>query len=68
MLALTSALDVRDGYTGTHSTATSRLVREVCSRLGLDERATEVTARVAALHDVGKLGVPTEILTSSPIR
>ena len=30
VLALTSALDVRDDYTGSHSTATSRLVREVC--------------------------------------
>ncbi|MFL5870319.1 MAG: HD domain-containing phosphohydrolase [Solirubrobacterales bacterium] len=64
VLALTSALDVRDDYTGGHSTATSRLVRQVALRLGLDERRLERVARVAALHDVGKLGVPTEILTS----
>ena len=31
-------------------------------------REIEVIARVAALHDVGKLGVPTEILSSSPDR
>ena len=65
VLALTSALDVRDDYTGSHSTATSHLVREVCARLGLPAREVEVIARVAALHDVGKLGVPTEILSSS---
>ena len=65
VLALTSALEVRDDYTGSHSTATSRLVREICDRLALDERETEVAARVAALHDVGKLGIPTEILTSA---
>ncbi len=63
VLGLTSALDVRDEYTGSRSTATSRLVHEVCARLGLDERETETAARVAALHDVGKLGIPTEILT-----
>ena len=33
VLALTSALDVRDDYTGSHSNATSRLVRDVCARL-----------------------------------
>jgi diguanylate cyclase (GGDEF)-like protein len=64
VLALTSALDVRDDYTGAHSTATSRLVRQVAVQLGLDDRRLERVARVAALHDVGKLGVPTEILTS----
>jgi diguanylate cyclase (GGDEF)-like protein len=64
VLALTSALDVRDDYTGAHSNATSRLVRDVCVRLGLDEDESEMVARVAALHDVGKLGVPTDILTS----
>lgn len=65
VLALTSALDVRDDYTGSHSTATSRLVLEVCGRLELDHPQTELAARVAALHDVGKLGIPTEILTST---
>jgi diguanylate cyclase (GGDEF)-like protein len=64
VLALTSALDVRDDYTGSHSNATSRLVRDVCARLGLGEDEAEMVSRVAALHDVGKLGVPTDILTS----
>ncbi len=64
VLALTSALDVRDDYTGSHSHATSRLVRDVCARLGLKDEETEMVGRVAALHDVGKLGVPTDILTS----
>ena len=64
VLALTSALDVRDDYTGAHSHATSRLVRDVCVRLGLGDDETDMVGRVAALHDVGKLGVPTDILTS----
>jgi diguanylate cyclase (GGDEF)-like protein len=64
VLALTSALDVPEDYSGANSTATSRLVRQVGKRLGLDERELETVCRVAALHDVGKLGVPSEILTS----
>ncbi len=64
VLALTSALDVRDDYTGSHSNATSRLVRDVCARLELGSEETEKISRVAALHDVGKLGIPTDILTS----
>ena len=63
VVGLTSALDVRDEYAGSDSTATSRLVREVCARLRLDEHQTETAGRVAALHDVGKLGIPTEILS-----
>jgi diguanylate cyclase (GGDEF)-like protein len=64
VLALTSALDVREDYSGMNSTAASQLVRQVGVRLGLDERQLETAGRVAALHDVGKLGVPSEILTS----
>ena len=63
VLALSSALDVREDY-GADASATSRLVRQVGERLGLDERELETAGRVAALHDVGKLGVPNEILTS----
>jgi diguanylate cyclase (GGDEF)-like protein len=64
VLALTSALDVRDDYSGVNATATSRLVRQVGIRLDLDQVRLETAGRVAALHDVGKLGVPSEILTS----
>ena len=62
--ALTSALDVRDDYTGL---ALERDLAPRARRLRparLDDDETEMVGRVAALHDVGKLGVPTDILTS----
>jgi diguanylate cyclase (GGDEF)-like protein len=62
VVALTSALDARDEYTGRHSTETSELAVRVGERLGMSEGEREVLAQIAVLHDVGKLGIPTEVL------
>jgi diguanylate cyclase (GGDEF)-like protein len=62
VLALTSALDARDEYAGGHSTETSELAERVARRLSAAPAELELIAQVAVLHDVGKLGVPTEVL------
>ena len=62
VVALTSALDARDEYTGGHSTETSGLAVRVGERLGRSSQELEVLAQVAVLHDVGKLGIPTDVL------
>lgn len=62
LAALTTALDSRDQYTSAHSQATVVLARAVGAHLGLGIDALLELERVAALHDVGKLGVPTEII------
>jgi len=62
LAALTTALDSRDQYTSAHSQATVVLARAVGERLGLSVDALCELERVAALHDVGKLGVPTDII------
>ncbi len=62
VLALTCALDARDDYTGRHSSETSDLSVAVGRRLGLGPAELELLGQVAVLHDVGKLGVPTEVL------
>jgi diguanylate cyclase (GGDEF)-like protein len=62
VLALTSALDARDEYTGGHSTETSELALRVGERLGMRSEEREVLEQIAVLHDVGKLGIPTEVL------
>ncbi len=62
VLALTSALDSRDEYTAAHSSETAALAERVGARLGLSQAEQEQLARVAVLHDIGKLGIPTEIL------
>ena len=60
--ALRAALDAHDRHTGTHSEATVSLAVRVARRLDL--RSDEISAieQVALLHDVGKIGIPDQIL------
>jgi diguanylate cyclase (GGDEF)-like protein len=62
VVALSSALDVRDEYTGAHSTETAALAMLVGRRMGLAGAELRELEQTAVLHDIGKLGVPTEIL------
>jgi hypothetical protein len=60
--ALSTALTARDGYTGSHSQETLWLVNAICDELQLTTNACEYVADVALLHDIGKIGIPNEIL------
>jgi putative nucleotidyltransferase with HDIG domain len=60
--ALLMALDARDDYTAEHSSEVLSLVMAVCEDLGLESKQTLHTADVALLHDIGKIGIPNEIL------
>lgn len=60
--ALCAALQAYDPYTASHCCETCELAEEVAARLGVGEVETEQIALVAALHDVGKIGIPSEIL------
>jgi len=63
LLALAAALDVREHNTGVHSQRvadyTLRLARETGIR---DKERLDVLWRGALLHDVGKIGIPDEVL------
>jgi HD-GYP domain-containing protein (c-di-GMP phosphodiesterase class II) len=59
---LTSALSAFDRYTAEHSGETTALAGQVAARLGVGNAEAELIAQVAALHDVGKIGVPSEVL------
>jgi HD-GYP domain-containing protein (c-di-GMP phosphodiesterase class II) len=60
--ALSAALTARDGYTGEHSQETLDLVLAICGELKLSSSTKEYIADVALLHDIGKIGIPNEIL------
>jgi diguanylate cyclase (GGDEF)-like protein len=60
--ALAAAIEERDAYTREHSDEVVRLARGVAMILGLPSHTVERIAHAALLHDVGKLGVPHEIL------
>jgi HD-GYP domain-containing protein (c-di-GMP phosphodiesterase class II) len=60
--ALSTALTARDGYTGSHSQETLWFVRAVCEELRLSVHECEYVADVALLHDIGKIGIPNDVL------
>ena len=60
--ALAAAIEERDNYTHQHSEEVVHLARGVAMMLGLPSAQVERIADAALLHDVGKLGVPHEIL------
>ena len=59
---LAEALLERDRYTGEHSERVAELSALVAQSLGLDERETERVREAALLHDIGKVGIPDDIL------
>ncbi len=60
--ALSTALTARDGYTGSHSHETLWFVQAICVELRLSENESEYVSDVALLHDIGKIGIPNEVL------
>jgi diguanylate cyclase (GGDEF)-like protein/putative nucleotidyltransferase with HDIG domain len=59
---LAEALLERDRYTGEHSEVVAELAAQVASSLGLGEREVERIRAAALLHDIGKVGIPDDIL------
>jgi diguanylate cyclase (GGDEF)-like protein len=60
--ALASALQERDRYTGEHSESVVDLTAKVGESLALDSEEIGRIRTGALLHDIGKVGVPDEIL------
>jgi diguanylate cyclase (GGDEF)-like protein/PAS domain S-box-containing protein len=60
--ALVTAVDARDRYTRRHSEEVLAHSLAIARALGLDEPARQTVAVAALLHDVGKIGVPDQIL------
>ena len=59
---LVSLVDLRDCYTGGHSTRVAEYSHRIAVELGLSDSETETVLMAASLHDVGKIGVPDHIL------
>jgi len=62
LAALLAALSARDGYTGEHSDVVVGLAEAVAEELGVEGRRISEIKQVALLHDIGKIGIPDEIL------
>ena len=61
--ALASAIDAKDRYTNGHSRRVAEYSLKIAQKAGKSEEECEKTYFTALLHDVGKIGVPIEILS-----
>jgi diguanylate cyclase (GGDEF)-like protein len=60
--ALVRALEAQDLYTSGHALSIADLARRVGRVLGLDAAALRDVEHAAVLHDIGKIGIPSELL------
>lgn len=56
-------VEVRDPYTGGHHERVAHLARAIADKLGLPEEERECIYYAALVHDMGKINVPSEILS-----
>jgi HD-GYP domain-containing protein (c-di-GMP phosphodiesterase class II) len=61
--ALGHMTETRDPYTSGHQTRVGSLGERIAIHLGLDAKLAALIGQSGALHDVGKIAVPSEILT-----
>jgi diguanylate cyclase (GGDEF)-like protein len=60
--ALASALQERDAYTGEHSESVVEMTARVAEAMALEPEELGRIRIAALLHDVGKVGIPDEVL------
>jgi putative nucleotidyltransferase with HDIG domain len=59
---LSRALEARDPYTAGHQSGVSALAEQIALRMNLQENAVQGIRLAALVHDIGKIGIPTELL------
>jgi diguanylate cyclase (GGDEF)-like protein/putative nucleotidyltransferase with HDIG domain len=62
LLSLTEALDIRDAGTANHSRTVARYCVLIAEQLGFEPDHVERVEMAGRLHDIGKVGVPNEVL------
>lgn len=60
--AFAKVIDMKDTYTNGHSTRVARYTAMLARELGYDDDTVEKYTQIALLHDIGKIGVPSEVL------
>ncbi len=61
--ALAHTVEKRDPYTAGHQTRVARLSEVIARQLGLPEERVGNIRLGALMHDIGKVGIPAELLT-----
>ncbi len=65
--AVARMLALRDPYTAGHQRRVAKLACAIGKEMGLPERQTEGLHVIGYLHDIGKIAVPTEILSKPTV-
>ncbi len=60
--AISSIVEVRDPYTAGHQCRVALLAQAIAKEMGLSDYEIEGLYIAAILHDVGKIGIPSDIL------
>jgi putative nucleotidyltransferase with HDIG domain len=61
--AMALAVETRDPYTAGHQRRVSNLARAIATEMGLSQDQIEATRIAGIVHDLGKISVPSEILS-----
>ncbi|MFQ6108768.1 MAG: HD domain-containing phosphohydrolase [Candidatus Aminicenantales bacterium] len=61
--ALASTIETRDPYTAGHQRRVTKLACTIAEEMGLSDERIEGLRMAGALHDIGKISVPAEILS-----
>ena len=62
IFAFAKTIELKDSYTGAHVDDTMHYAVKISEKLRLSDRETEIVKYSAALHDLGKVGIPEAIL------
>lgn len=62
LLTFAGTIDAKDKYTNGHSTRVAQYSRELARRMNMSSEQQEHIYYVALLHDIGKIGIPDNIL------
>jgi HD-GYP domain-containing protein (c-di-GMP phosphodiesterase class II) len=60
--SMINALDAKDAYTSGHSDRVALMGQRIGEQMGLDERTCQQLYMSGLLHDIGKIGVPDDVL------
>jgi PAS domain S-box-containing protein/putative nucleotidyltransferase with HDIG domain len=65
ILAIANAVEARDAYTAGHQQRVSEIARLIATEMGLSLEKIDAVRAAASIHDIGKIGIPTEILNKT---
>lgn len=65
MQTLAGTIDAKDTYTNGHSIRVAEYSREIARRYGKSGKEQEDIYYIGLLHDIGKIGIPDEIITKN---